>query len=78
MHYDNLSISSYGSHKNRNFNVGSHKGSLHSFHGSSDQQLLAGNQRTVVIDDNNIDARSISEVGDFVSSHISHYFYFPH
>ncbi len=28
MHYDNLSVSSYGSHKNRNFNVGSHKGSL--------------------------------------------------
>ncbi len=93
MHYDNVSISSYGSHQNRNFNVGSHKGSLRSLprddrteeeehhQGNAKEEngekvdnkgqmtngatttatLPAKHTRTVVIDENNIDTRSISE-----------------
>ena len=96
MQYDNLSVSSYGSHKNRNFNVGSHKGSLRSLPRNDDyhhhdeaggdeeaggadwadgskareaNQMNGGaapppptkHTRTVVIDENNIDTRSISE-----------------
>ena len=37
---DRLSISSYGSHKNRTFNVGSHMGSLHSIDGPNHFDLL--------------------------------------
>ena len=37
---DRLSISSYGSHKNRTFNVGSHMGSLHSIDGHNHFDLL--------------------------------------
>ena len=61
MHYgggvdgDASSISSYGSHKNRNFNIGSHKGSLRSFHPSRDGAITSDNanrqMKTVVIDD---------------------------
>ena len=66
-HNDRLSISSYGSHMNRTFNVGSHKGSLHSIDGPNHFDLLHltpanamtdsafGGRRSVNIDD---DAKS--------------------
>ena len=40
--FDNLSLSSYGSHKNRTFNVGSHKGSLHSYNPNNSDHLANG------------------------------------
>ena len=47
--YDQVSLSSYGSHKNRTFNVGSHAGSLHSFHETAqevgDVGAIAGTSR---------------------------------
>ena len=79
-HYDRWSVSSYGSHANRDFNeFGSHKGSLHSYHasdfesampvlnnnGNHHQQIMDNNDyerplKTVIINDNHIDARSIT------------------
>ena len=64
--HNRLSISSYGSHMNRTFNVGSHKGSLHSIEGPNHFDLLqlapsaamtdpAFGRRSVNIDD---DAKS--------------------
>ena len=69
-HHNRLSISSYGSHMNRTFNVGSHKGSLHSIEGPNHFDLLqltpatavtepAFGRRSVNIDD---DAKSFDGV----------------
>eukprot|EP00095_Tigriopus_kingsejongensis_P003327 snap_masked-scaffold524_size146631-processed-gene-0.4 protein:Tk03327 transcript:snap_masked-scaffold524_size146631-processed-gene-0.4-mRNA-1 annotation:"sodium channel protein para" len=68
--FDELSLSSYGSHKNRTFNVGSHKGSLHSFNGALENGLISKPQpaRTVMIDDENIETKSISDMGDPVEA----------
>ena len=75
--YRRLSISSYGSHMNRTFNVGSHKGSLHSLDGPNHFDLLqlapadaavadqmasfGGGRRSVCIDD---DAKSFDGADD--------------
>eukprot|EP00094_Tigriopus_californicus_P006087 TCALIF_05863-PA protein Name:"Similar to para Sodium channel protein para (Drosophila melanogaster)" AED:0.15 eAED:0.18 QI:29/0.48/0.42/0.88/0.68/0.76/26/1108/2230 len=65
--FDELSLSSYGSHKNRTFNVGSHKGSLHSFNGAMENGLMtksAAPVRSVMIDDEHIETKSISDMDD--------------
>lgn len=65
--FDELSLSSYGSHKNRTFNVGSHKGSLHSFNGAVENGLItkaSAPMRSVMIDDEHIETKSISDMGD--------------
>ena len=70
--HNRLSISSYGSHMNRTFNVGSHKGSLHSIDGPNHFDLLqlapasamtdsAFGHRSVCIDE---DAKSFDGADD--------------
>ena len=58
--HNRLSISSYGSHMNRTFNVGSHKGSLHSIDGPNHFDLLQLAPSAAAMTDSAFGRRSVN------------------
>jgi hypothetical protein len=72
-------MSSYGSHKNRTFNVGSHMGSLHSFEGANHFDLLlmappgeteAATKKSVQIDDEVKSMNGDAHAANGVNGHV--------